>query len=39
LQNYLLVNDDNELVLLNIDLMHSPASGEIMWELISHHGQ
>jgi hypothetical protein len=33
------VNDDNELVLLNVDLMHSPANGEIMWEFISHRVQ
>jgi len=39
LQHDLLVNDDNELVVLNVDLLHSPTSGEIMWEYISHCGQ
>jgi hypothetical protein len=38
LQHYMLVNDDNELVILNVDLIHSFVSCEIMWELISHHG-
>jgi hypothetical protein len=38
LKHDLLVNDDYVLVLLNVDLMHSPASGEIMWKFISHCG-